>query len=156
MRGRSEEFAAQALREHASYADFLAELLESEREDRDERREFRRVKKANFPRSKRIEDFDFSKNPNVPLEVISTSPPGSRSATRSEREETARDRDRLEQAVHRVGPDLHRQATLPGWLCLRGACQGSIGALLVKGPGHAADCRQSSCTRRSGVFTVLA
>ncbi|MFE5095336.1 ATP-binding protein [Streptomyces sp. NPDC056638] len=103
MRGRSEKFAAQALREHASYADFLAELLESEREDRDERREFRRVKEANFPRSKRIEDFDFSKNPNVPLEVISTSPPGSRSATRSEREETARDRDRLEQAVHRVG-----------------------------------------------------
>ncbi|MFC9623897.1 hypothetical protein ACFTXM_29190 [Streptomyces sp. NPDC056930] len=49
IRGRSEEFAAQALREHASYADFLAELLESEREDRDERREFRRVKKANFP-----------------------------------------------------------------------------------------------------------
>ncbi|MFJ7494492.1 hypothetical protein ACIQZB_25425 [Streptomyces sp. NPDC097727] len=65
----------------------MAELLESEREDRDERRELRRVKKANFPRDKRIEDFDFSKNPHVPLEVISTSPPGSRSATRSEREE---------------------------------------------------------------------
>ncbi|MER8233175.1 IS21-like element helper ATPase IstB [Streptomyces sp. NPDC094049] len=72
IRGRWEEFAAQALREHASYADFLAELLESECEDRDERRKFRRVKEAGFPRNKRIEDFDFSKNPNVPPEVINT------------------------------------------------------------------------------------
>ncbi|MET8927303.1 ATP-binding protein [Streptomyces sp. NPDC004623] len=72
IRDRWEEFAAQALREHASYADFLADLLESEFQDRDERRKLRRVKEANFPRNKRIEDFDFSKNPNVPQEVINT------------------------------------------------------------------------------------
>jgi DNA replication protein DnaC len=72
IRSRWEEFAAQALREHASYADFLAELLENECEDRASRRKIRRVKEANFPRNKRIEDFDFSKNPNIPQEVINT------------------------------------------------------------------------------------
>jgi DNA replication protein DnaC len=50
----------------------LADLLESECEDRDARRKVRRVKEANFPRPKRIEDFDFSKNTNVPQEVINT------------------------------------------------------------------------------------
>jgi hypothetical protein len=64
--------AQQALREHASYTDFLAELLERECEDHDERRKVRRVKEANFPRQKRIEDFDFSKNPNVSPEVVNT------------------------------------------------------------------------------------
>lgn len=72
VRARWDEFAAQALREQASYADFLADLLESECEDRDARRKVRRVKEANFPRPKRIEDFDFSKNPNIPQEVINT------------------------------------------------------------------------------------
>ncbi|WP_428934467.1 IS21-like element helper ATPase IstB [Streptomyces sp. ACT015] len=72
IRSRWEEFAAQALREQASYADFLADLLESECEDRDARRKVRRVKEANFPRPKRIEDFDFSKNANIPQEVINT------------------------------------------------------------------------------------
>ncbi|MFI9366961.1 IS21-like element helper ATPase IstB [Kitasatospora sp. NPDC053057] len=72
MRGRWEEAVQQALREHASYADFLAELLESECEDREERRKMRRVKEAGFPRQKRIEDFDFSKNPNVSPEVVNT------------------------------------------------------------------------------------
>jgi DNA replication protein DnaC len=72
IRSRWEEFAAQALREQASYSDFLADLLESECEDRNARRKVRRVKEANFPRPKRIEDFDFSKNPNIPQEVINT------------------------------------------------------------------------------------
>ncbi|MGV9913410.1 IS21-like element helper ATPase IstB [Streptomyces tendae] len=72
IRSRWDEFASQALREQASYADFLADLLESECEDRDARRKIRRVKEANFPRPKRIEDFDFSKNPNIPQEVINT------------------------------------------------------------------------------------
>ncbi|MGW7001367.1 IS21-like element helper ATPase IstB [Streptomyces sp. NPDC054933] len=72
IRGRWEEIAAQALREHATYAEFLSELLDSECDDRTERRKIRRVKEANFPRPKRIEDFDFSKNPNVPQEVVNT------------------------------------------------------------------------------------
>lgn len=49
VRSRWDEFASQALREQASYADFLADLLESECEDRDGRRKIRRVKEANFP-----------------------------------------------------------------------------------------------------------
>ncbi|MEV7471959.1 IS21-like element helper ATPase IstB [Streptomyces kronopolitis] len=72
IRGRWEEFAAQALREQASYTDFLADLLESECDERDARRKVRRVKEANFPRPKRIEDFDFSKNPNIPQETVNT------------------------------------------------------------------------------------
>ncbi|MFC5150054.1 IS21-like element helper ATPase IstB [Streptomyces aureoversilis] len=65
-----DEFANQALREHAPYADFLAELLERECADRDAQRRIRRCEEADFPRNKRIEDFDFSKNPNVPKEII--------------------------------------------------------------------------------------
>lgn len=72
IRGRWEELAAQALREHSSYSDFLAELLGVECEDRDERRKARRIKEANFPRPKRIEDFDFTKNPNISPEVVGT------------------------------------------------------------------------------------
>ncbi len=72
IRGRWEEIAGQALREHSSYSDFLAELLETECEDRDERRKARRVKEAAFPRPKRVEDFDFPKNPNVSPEVVNT------------------------------------------------------------------------------------
>ncbi|MFK0239132.1 IS21-like element helper ATPase IstB [Streptomyces vinaceus] len=72
IRDRWEEFAAQALREHASYADFLADLLESAFQDRDERRKLRRVKEACFSRNKRIGDFDFSKNPDISQEVINT------------------------------------------------------------------------------------
>ncbi|MFD4336530.1 hypothetical protein ACFWPP_04840 [Streptomyces anulatus] len=45
VRARWDEFAAQALRDQASYAD----LLESECEDRDARRKVRRVKEAMFP-----------------------------------------------------------------------------------------------------------
>lgn len=72
VRTRFDDLAARAMREGASYKDFLAELLEAECEDRHERRKIRRVREANFSRPKRIEDFDFEANPHVTAEVIHT------------------------------------------------------------------------------------
>jgi DNA replication protein DnaC len=72
IRADYEELAAAALKEHSSYKQFLADPLESECDDRDRRRRVRLVREANFPRPKRIEDFDFTANPNVPPEVVGT------------------------------------------------------------------------------------
>jgi DNA replication protein DnaC len=70
IRDRCAEFADAAAREHASYRAFLAALLTAECDDRDTRRRARRVTAANFPRQKRIEDFDFSANPNITPALI--------------------------------------------------------------------------------------
>ncbi|MEU3408844.1 ATP-binding protein [Streptomyces sp. NPDC006670] len=99
IRGRWEEFATQALREHASYTDFLAELRESKCENRDERLKFRRVKEAGFPRNRRIEDFGFPENPNVAQEARPGRPAPSRQAWLRQ----------ARPARHRAAvPDLHR------------------------------------------------
>ncbi|WP_443057832.1 IS21-like element helper ATPase IstB [Streptomyces sp. KLMMK] len=70
VRERFVELAATARREQMSYKQFLLDLLEVERADRDVRRQMRLVRSAKFPRPKRIEDFRFDKNPNVPVEVV--------------------------------------------------------------------------------------
>lgn len=44
--------------------------MQAELADRDVRRQQRLVRAAKFPRSKRLEDFDFDKNPNVTPEVV--------------------------------------------------------------------------------------
>jgi DNA replication protein DnaC len=72
IRSGFDELAAAALREHSSYKQFLADLLETECDDRDQRRRVRLVREAAFPRPKRIEDFDFEANPNIPAEVVGT------------------------------------------------------------------------------------
>lgn len=72
IRSRVEDMAAAALRERASYKDFLADLLEAEVAEREERRKQRLVREANFPRPKRLEDFDFAENPNVTPELLGT------------------------------------------------------------------------------------
>lgn len=72
IRDRYAEIAEASLRQQASYKTFLLELLEAEVEHRDERRRTRLVREAKFRRSKRIEDFDFTANPNVTPEVINT------------------------------------------------------------------------------------
>jgi len=63
---------AAAEREQASYAGFLAEALLAECDDRDERRRARRVREAAFPRTKRLEDFDFTANDTVNPATIAT------------------------------------------------------------------------------------
>ena len=65
IREQLTEHVAAAEREQHTYAGFLAELLLAECDDRDTRRRSRRVREAGFPRTKRIEDFDFAANPNV-------------------------------------------------------------------------------------------
>lgn len=72
IRDRYDDIAATALRQQASYKSFLLELLEAECDHRDERRRTRLVRDAHFPRPKRIEDFDYTTNPQVTPEVINT------------------------------------------------------------------------------------
>ncbi|MGH3426121.1 MAG: ATP-binding protein [Mycobacteriales bacterium] len=72
IRDRYAEIADSCLRQQASYRTFLLELLEAEVDHRDERRRTRLVREARFRRSKRIEDVDFTANPNVTPEVINT------------------------------------------------------------------------------------
>ncbi|MFF4846075.1 ATP-binding protein [Streptomyces collinus] len=48
----------------------LLDLLQVELVDRDVRRQQRLLRLARFPRPKRLEDFDFAKNPNVTPEVV--------------------------------------------------------------------------------------
>lgn len=64
------ELAAAARRAQSTYKQFLLDLLRTEVADRDVCRQQRLVRAAKFPRPKRLEDFDFDKNPNVSPEVV--------------------------------------------------------------------------------------
>jgi DNA replication protein DnaC len=72
VRQRYEEVAGIALRQQASYKGFLTELLSLECDDRESRRHARLVREAAFPRPKRLEDFDFAANPDVPAALVAT------------------------------------------------------------------------------------
>ena len=72
IRDRHGEVAAAAARQQAGYKAFLTELLSMECDDRETRRKARLVREAAFPRPKRIEDFDFAANPDVPAALIHT------------------------------------------------------------------------------------
>src|SRR6266702_6040503 len=72
IRDRHGEVAAAAARQQAGYKAFLTELLSLECDDREMRRKARLVREAAFPRSKRLEDFDFGANPDVPAALIHT------------------------------------------------------------------------------------
>ncbi|MEF2529433.1 MULTISPECIES: IS21-like element helper ATPase IstB [Streptomyces] len=70
FRERFVELATAARREQATYKQFLSDLLQVEIADRDVRRQQRLVRAARFPRRKRLEDFDYDKNPTVSPEVV--------------------------------------------------------------------------------------
>jgi DNA replication protein DnaC len=72
IRDRHGEITAAATRQHVSYKGFLTELLSVECDDREERRKARLVRDAGFPRPRRLEDFDYAANPNVPAALINT------------------------------------------------------------------------------------
>jgi DNA replication protein DnaC len=72
IRDGYEEAVEHALRERSTYKQFLVDLLGTEIAHRDERRKLRLVREANFSRPKRIEDFDYSANPNVLPEQINS------------------------------------------------------------------------------------
>jgi DNA replication protein DnaC len=81
VRDRLEEHLASAHREQLSYAAFLADILGAECDDRAERRRYRRVREAGFPRPKRLEQFDFDANPTINPATIHTLAAGSWIAT---------------------------------------------------------------------------
>jgi DNA replication protein DnaC len=70
VRRRFREFATDAVREQQTPTAYLAALLDAEVRERAERREHRRLIDARFPLVKRLEDFRFADNPNVPQATI--------------------------------------------------------------------------------------
>jgi DNA replication protein DnaC len=70
VRRRFKTLAAEALREQQTPVAYLGALLEAEMSERAERREKRRLNDAKFPQIKRLEDFRFADNPNVPQATI--------------------------------------------------------------------------------------
>jgi DNA replication protein DnaC len=70
VRRRFRQFAAEATREQQTPTAYLAALLDAEVRERAERRERRRLIDARFPLVKRLEDFRFADNPNVPQATI--------------------------------------------------------------------------------------
>ena len=77
VRRRFRALAAEALREQQTPLAYLAALLEAEVSERAERRERRRLLDARFPLIKRLEDFRFADNPQVPQATIATLAAGS-------------------------------------------------------------------------------
>ena len=77
VRRRFRALAAEALREQQTPLAYLAALLEAEVAERADRRERRRLLDARFPLIKRLEDFRFDDNPNVPPSTIAALAEGS-------------------------------------------------------------------------------
>ena len=70
IRARFRQLAAEATREQQTPLAYLAALLDAEVTERSERRERRRLLDARFPLIKRLEEFRFADNPNVPQATI--------------------------------------------------------------------------------------
>jgi DNA replication protein DnaC len=72
VKARFRQMAAEATREQQTPIAYLAALLQAEHQERAERRERRRLIDARFPLLKRLEEFRFADNPNVPQATIAT------------------------------------------------------------------------------------
>ncbi|MEZ5124533.1 MAG: IS21-like element helper ATPase IstB [Solirubrobacterales bacterium] len=77
VRRRFRALAQEATREQQTPVAYLAALLEAEHQERAERREKRRLIDARFPAIKRLDDFVFADNPNVPQATIAALAEGS-------------------------------------------------------------------------------
>jgi DNA replication protein DnaC len=77
VRRRYRSLANEAVREQQTPVAYLAALLEAETAERAERRERRRLHDARFPLIKRLEDFRFTDNPQIPQAMIATLAQGS-------------------------------------------------------------------------------
>jgi DNA replication protein DnaC len=77
VKRRFRTLAEEALREQQTPVAYLAALLEAEHQERAERRERRRLVDARFPIVKRLEDFRFADNPNVPQATLAALAEGS-------------------------------------------------------------------------------
>ena len=67
---RAEPLAEEATRSGLSHLAYLAALLETELDDRAERRRHRLISEAKFPRLKRLEDFKFEDAPQIPVATV--------------------------------------------------------------------------------------
>jgi DNA replication protein DnaC len=77
VKRRFRALADEAVREQQTPVAYLAALLEAEHQERAERREKRRLIDARFPLIKRLEDFRFADNPNIPQATIAALAEGS-------------------------------------------------------------------------------
>jgi DNA replication protein DnaC len=77
VKRRFRQLAEEATREQQTPVAYLAALLEAEHQERAERRERRRLIDARFPLTKRLEDFRFADNPNIPQATIAALAEGS-------------------------------------------------------------------------------
>jgi DNA replication protein DnaC len=66
VRAEAVAMSAAAVKQRLSHKAFLAEMLLAECDERDARRQVRRVKEAKFPRTKRLADFDIRALPDLP------------------------------------------------------------------------------------------
>jgi len=66
VRTEAVAMANAAAKQRLSHKAFLAEVLLGECDERDTRRQVRRVKEAKFPRTKRLVDFDTRALPDLP------------------------------------------------------------------------------------------
>ena len=72
VRQQAAALAEAALRERLSHLGYLAEVLQAELDDRDERRRERRIREARFPRLKYLADFDLAAAPTVDPTMLAT------------------------------------------------------------------------------------
>jgi DNA replication protein DnaC len=77
VKRRYRTLAEEAVRAQQTPVAYLAALLEAEVAERAERRERRRLIDARFPLIKRLEDFRFADNPNIPQTTIAALAEGS-------------------------------------------------------------------------------
>jgi DNA replication protein DnaC len=66
VRAEAVAMAAAAAKQRLSHKAFLAEILLAECDEREARRQIRRVQEAKFPRTKRLADFDTRALPDLP------------------------------------------------------------------------------------------
>jgi DNA replication protein DnaC len=62
--------AEQAVRERHTHLGFLEALLQAELEEREQRLVARRIREARLPRTKTLDEFDFSRNPKISAQQI--------------------------------------------------------------------------------------
>jgi DNA replication protein DnaC len=77
VKRRFRALAQEATREQQTPVAYLAALPEAEHQERAERREKRRLIDARFPLIKRLEEFRFADNPNIPQATIAALAEGS-------------------------------------------------------------------------------
>jgi hypothetical protein len=70
VRAEAIPMAEASAKQRLTHKAFLAEILTAECDERDARRQLRRVKEAKFPRTKRLSDFDPGALPDLPAETL--------------------------------------------------------------------------------------